>query len=78
MSLVELQNFVNDLVTDSPHMGRSAPTSTDHQGGNRLSKKRSSEPEGTKRRHQGEGSGFARGRGRGGNRGGRRRSSSHT
>jgi hypothetical protein len=41
MPLVDLQNFLNDLVTDSPHVARarSAPTPSDNHGGNRLSKK---------------------------------------
>jgi hypothetical protein len=55
MPLLELQNFMNDLVTESPHMGRarSAPTPYDNLGGRRSSKKRPPndlEPEGNKNR----------------------------
>jgi hypothetical protein len=74
MPMVELQNLLNKLVTDSPHLGRArgAPTSIDNPRGSRLSKKRFFETpkvEGTKRLHLGEGSRFARGRARGGSRG---------
>jgi hypothetical protein len=36
MPLVEMQNFQNDLVIDSPHLGRARPTPTpsnNHVGG---------------------------------------------
>jgi hypothetical protein len=72
MPLVYLQNFPNDLVTDSPHLGRarSAPTPSDHHGGSRPTEKRPLEDqkiEGAKHFYRGEE--FGRGRGRG-NRGG--------
>jgi hypothetical protein len=43
--LVELHNFPNDLLTDSPHMGhaKDAPLAFDNHGGSRSSKKRSLE-----------------------------------
>jgi hypothetical protein len=71
MLLMELQNFLNDLMTDSPHRcrERSAPTPSDNPGGSRLPKKRSFENlvvEANKRLQRGVGSGLGRGRGRGG------------
>jgi hypothetical protein len=43
MTMVELQNFMNYLVTSSPHLGRatSAPTPFDNPKGSRVTKKRS-------------------------------------
>jgi hypothetical protein len=69
MPLLELQNFLNDLVTDSPRQDRamSAPTPSDNLGGNRTTKKRPFEDlevKGSMRRFQ-RGEGFVRGRGRG-------------
>jgi hypothetical protein len=67
MPLVELQNFLNDLVTDSSHVGRvrSAPTpSNSHGGGSRPPKKRlldEAHAKGTKRFARCEGSGRRRG-----------------
>jgi hypothetical protein len=42
MALVELQNFLYDLVIDSPHLSRArgAPTSSDNRGGGRPAQKR--------------------------------------
>jgi hypothetical protein len=80
MPLIESQNFLNDLVTDSPHLCRakSAHALAKH-GSSRRAKERpldELEVEGIKLFERGEGSGRGRGRGRG-NRGGRGLTSSN-
>jgi hypothetical protein len=77
MPLVELQNVLNYLVTDLPHLGRarSALTAFDSHGSGQPTKKRPLEEpqvEGTKSFQRCEGFGHGRGRG---NRGGRGRTS---
>jgi hypothetical protein len=67
MPLVELQNFLNDLVTDSPHLGRAkgAPAPYDNLGGSRPAQKRpldNPEVVATKHFERGEGSYDGRGR----------------
>jgi hypothetical protein len=71
MPLVDLQNFLNDLVTDSPHLGRArpAPTPSNSQGGGQPTGKRPNDDsmlEASKRWQRGEGLRFGRGHGRGG------------
>jgi hypothetical protein len=80
MSLIELQSFLNDLVSNSPDVGRAAgaPAPCDNHGSNRHARKSpldNLEVVATKRFERGEGSGRGRGRGRG-NPGGHGRTSS--
>jgi hypothetical protein len=77
------KNFLNDLVTDSPHLGRVRPVPTpfNSPGGGQPTKKRPNDDpmvEAAKRRQRGEGSWFGRGRSRGGGRGGCGRFSPNT
>jgi hypothetical protein len=74
--LVELQNFLNDLVNDSQHMDRARPAaiqSTTHGGGQLTRKRPNDDPlvGASKRLRRGDGLRFGRGRGRGNDRGGR-------
>jgi hypothetical protein len=73
---VELQNFLNDVVTDSPHLGgvkfTVGPSTT--PGGGQPTKKRTYEDPlvgQTKIWKRNNGVGASRGRGRGGGQGGR-------
>jgi hypothetical protein len=83
LPLVELQNFLNDIVTYSPHLGRvksSVCPSTTH-GGGQLTKKRTFEDPlvgAAKIWKRDNGSSSERGRGRGGGHGGRGRTSPNT
>jgi hypothetical protein len=80
MPLVELQSFQNDIVSDSPHMGRVSTTlaSTDSQRGNLQGTKHpldNHDDEGSNQLQCGEGSSHERGRD---NRGGMGRPPSNT
>jgi hypothetical protein len=80
LPLVEPQNFLNDIVIDSPHLGRVKSTLgpwTTHEDG-QPDKKRTYEDSlfgASKIWERDNGVGFSRGRGRGGGRGGRGRTS---
>jgi hypothetical protein len=83
LKLVELQDFLNEVVTDSLHVGGFKPTtgsSTTH-GGGQPPKKRTYEPPlvgASKRWKRNNGACFGRGRGRGGGQGDRGRTSPNT
>jgi hypothetical protein len=67
MKPVELQIFLNNLVTDSPHLSRAqgAPASSSSFGGSRSAESRpldNPEVVATKRSERGEGPGLGRGR----------------
>jgi hypothetical protein len=82
VQLVELQNFMNDVVTDSPHLGGARSTacpSTTLGGGHPTRKRNLDDPlVGASKTWKRNGGGRGRGRGRGSNQGGGRgRPSSH-
>jgi hypothetical protein len=76
VTLVELQNFMNDVVTDSPELGgmrSTASLSTTHGGGQPTRKRNFDDPlVGASKIWKRNGGGRSRGRGRGGNQGGSR------
>jgi hypothetical protein len=83
LPFVELQHSLDDLVTNSPHLGRVRPAatqSTTHGGGQLTRKRPNDDPlvEASKRWQRGEGSGLGRGRDRGNGRRGRGRTSPNT
>jgi hypothetical protein len=76
LKLVELQNFLNDVVTDSPHLGgfRSTVCPSKTLVGGQPTKRRTYEDplvEASKVWTRNNGVGVGRGRGRGGGQGGR-------
>jgi hypothetical protein len=76
LPLVELYFFLNDFVSDSPHLGRARSTatlSTTHGGGQPTRKRPNDDLliEASKRWQRGEGSWLGRVRSRGNDRGGR-------
>jgi hypothetical protein len=76
VTMVELQNFLNDVVTDSPELGGMRSTtgpSTTPRGGQPTRKRNSNDPlVGAAKIWKRNGGGRGRGRGRGGNQGGGR------
>ena len=76
ITLVELQNFLNDVVTDSPELGsmRSIAGPSIAPGGGQPTRKRNSDDPlvGASKVLKRNGGGRGRGRGRGGNQGGGR------
>jgi hypothetical protein len=76
VQLVELKNFMNDVVTDSPQLGGmrfTAGPSTTHGGGQPIRKRNLVDPlVGASKIWKRNGGGRGRGRGRGGNQGGGR------
>jgi phospholipase C len=77
---VELQNFLNDVVTDSPHLGgmKSADGPSTARGGGQPTKKRNLEDPLVRASKIWKRNGVGRGRGRGGGQDGRGRPSQHT
>ena len=78
LKLVELQNFLNDVVTDSPHLGLVKSTtrpSTTHGGGQPTKKRTYEDPFVGASKIWMRNNGAGRGRGRGGGQGGRGRPS---
>jgi hypothetical protein len=81
LKLVELQNFLNDIVTDSPHLGGVRSTigpSTTHRGGQPTKKRTNEDPLVGASKIWKRSNGVGRDRGRGGGKGGRGRPSQNT
>jgi hypothetical protein len=83
LKLAELQNFLNDIVTDSPHLGgvKSTVGSSTSHGRGQATKKRTYEDPligVSKMKKRNSGASRGRGRGRGGGQGGRGRPSQNS